>query len=940
MVILFALIISHLTPAGKRGKLCTMKKANYIHPPFRTALLTLGLCAALPLAATALTVNNLSDGSLSGNTLTVSADVSGITASANASLWIVMAEPKDGDPAALTANMVSANTIPYTADGPVTLTAHVVLGTKVAFKIVVTEGNDTAETGVKTIVAPDGTKYAWNGPEGGYGLWSDPNNWAQGTDNGNRLGYPAYGSGFTFYKDYVMTARVDAAYNSDVFFQQIQNGSCFGWDNRQLVLVGITDDAEINIGGKTEHYPYSLILDNIKVAVSEVNVNAGGHLKLLNGSSLTINWWLGLQKDNAYCYVGPGCSITTTDWWEGTRIGGQNTLLEIDGGVVRTQRVLFGRDSSASVPSGIRFLGATSRLFVDERMDIVRDDYSSSPVIEYVVPLGGYAEAPLQKSGNGNIPFAGSQDTANGKPIQFAINEFSPYFSGSQAQDIPLLDWSNNGGSSAGIDLDTTDGCGISFAEFEDSDHNNFYTDSNVDGVAATRVWAHLTGTSEPASKTLVNSTVSGSVSDVTLTVSTSLFDYDGGNGTSTATLYVGYAGPNGDPTANMAVVDEAEITGNTGISLSATVIAGSQTAYAVIVENTQGQWHFTSSTATNIVQVRDTSTYRWVPNNSGLWSDPMNWTVTAGGNYESLGYPSYGSNFRFSGNQTAVVQVDAAYTSLGTGNVSGSSNLDVTFLGTVEGAAILGGWNFGNSDPQTITFDGVETKGGTLSLGNNCRLNLRNGAKMVMSWRFHVEGENSTLYVGKDSLMRISNAEPYHWISLDRTGSSIIIEDGTIETLDLAIGATHTDETPNGIFFLGTHPSLVFYGSYSRGQRIQNAIPGHPLFSFSVPEGGYEQAPIRGTGTHVAFLEQTSSDIPTAIFQVDRHSPFLNESRAAEVQLVSWNSNGINTNGIKFDDNLDISSCRFYYTPDDSATKTGLYAHLHGHGHTVILFR
>ena len=211
----------------------------------------------------------------------------------------------------------------------------------------------------------------------------------------------------------------------------------------------------------------------------------------------------------------------------------------------------------------------------------------------------------------------------------------------------------------------------------------------------------------------------------------------------------------------------------------------------------------------------------------------------------------------------------------------------------------------------------------------------------MIMSWRFHVEGLGSTLYVGKDSLMRISKAEPYHWLSLDRTGSSIIIEDGTIQTLDLAIGSTHTDETPDGIFFLGTHPSLEFYGSYSRGHRIQNAIPDKPMFSFSVPEGGYAQAPIRTTGTQQGFLVQMSDEIPTALFAIDRHSPFLNDSKAMEVPLVSWdNAAGINTAGITLDDSLGADVCSFYYTPDEAETKTGLWVHLQGHGYTLILFR
>ena len=105
-------------------------------------LASLALALALvPVAASALTVSNLSDGSLSGNTLTVTAAVDDVAASTTVTLWLGAAAPKDGDPANL---LQAVDTQTITAGQTVTFDTHVVLGTKVAFKIAATDGTNSA----------------------------------------------------------------------------------------------------------------------------------------------------------------------------------------------------------------------------------------------------------------------------------------------------------------------------------------------------------------------------------------------------------------------------------------------------------------------------------------------------------------------------------------------------------------------------------------------------------------------------------------------------------------------------------------------------------------------------------------------------------------------------------------------------------------------------
>lgn len=911
-----------------------MNTTHYAHLPFRFAL---GLCAALPLAASALTVNNLSDGSLSGNTLTVTADISGVAANATVELKLVQAEPKDGDPTALMGSATTAATVLCTADGNVSINAHVVLGTKVAFKVVVTEGGDSAESGVKTIGCPDHTKYNWIGPLDGDCLWSNPANWSDGTDNGNRLGYPAYESSFTLHAGFDMVVKVDAPY-LDLNMPN-DNGCCFGWNGSVATIVGITDNARLVLSGN-EQYSSSVTLDHVRVDAPAWTVHAGRYLKMLNGAYLQTKYETNVFGENAYCYVGPGCTIYAgTEWWWNFRLDGKDALIEIENGTIHSRCLRIGSQMKNETPKGVRFLGTTPKMEIDEECIVAENTIPDSPVFEFVIPTSGYAVAPIRKvSSSNNYTFAGHSWTDHSNyvhdapPILFKVNEYSPFFSGSLTDDILLVDWSYDGNSPAGINTDKTD-CGIDYGAFEDPDHNNFYTDSNVDGVAATRVWAHLTGTGEPSSKTLVNSSVSGSASGSTLTVNASLFDYDSGNGSSTATLYVGYTGPAGDPTTNMTAVATTTLANGNDFTMTADVVLGSKTAYAVIVENTQGQWHYTSSTATNIVQVGDPDVeYRWVDNTDGLWSNPANWICSTDDGKNRIGYPSYQNRARWLGNQTAVVHVDGAYTGLAD-CFWDNAGLNLTLVGDVDGAAV-GMSNVRCTGYTDVTFDHVAYSSGSVSAGSGGSLVLTNGATVTSTWEINVNGTDAYMYVGPGCTATVSPNGDWAF-RIDGDGARVVIDNGSIIANRVYFGAQRADATPAGIEFRGATPLL----SVLKRFRLENAIPGSPVFTFLVPEGGYASAPIQRRGGDYLFLEQKSSETPVCVFQVDRHSPFLNESRTADIPLVEWNSNsGINTAGITLDSS--VPGCRLYYTPEEGSTKKALYARLQGHGHTVVLFR
>lgn len=902
----------------------------------RFTALAIGAIIA-PLAASAVNVS-ITASALNGNDLSVTAEVTGAAGVVDLTLQLGAAAPKDGDPASLMQGVATATLI---GNGTHTFpNQHVVLGTKVAFNVVATDNGDstTAATAVETITATDNAGYTYNGT--GTGMWSDSANWSNDARDGlDRLGYPAYASGWVNMGGGTKEVHVDAAYSGLGEFHTT-------WSGLNLTLVGDTNDAALGVGSYHTDSNTSVTFDHIRIeGRSAYTVNANASVSLLNGAYLSTRWEYNINGDNAYTYVGSGSELyVATEWWYALRIDGANALLEIEDGTVRA-RVRFGQLNASATPKGIRFLGSSPHLNVTAECVIVNPSLPGSPVFEFVVPAGGYASAPIQKVNGDAFPLAGHsyQDhmdaVHNAPPIIFSVNEFSPFFSESDVSDILLVDWVNPGNCNAGINTDATD-CGIDYAAFADPDNNWFSTDSTIEGVDATRVFVHLTGTGEPSSKTLVNSAVSGSVADTTLTVNATLREYDNGNGTSIATLYVGSTGPNGDPTTNMAAVATATLANGNPFSMTAPVVLGSQVAYAVIVENTQDQWFYSSSTSTNIVQVRDSNVeYRWVNNATGLWSDPANWTCTATDGKARLGYPSYGNIVRWYGNQTATVYVDGEYTDLAH-CFWDNPGLTLTLVGTVANAKTL----FGNTSTTAnthITLDGVEGSTGGFGVGDNGEFRLVNGAAFSTAWRCEIEGNNALLYVGEGCRLTVATSgDGYEYrLGLAGTDSQIIIDGGTVSARCVKIGKSKT-AVPRGITFSGLNPVL----RVSKQFRVEQALDdgGSPMFLFVVPESGWTVAPIQRNNSNQVFLDQsTSADIPAVLFKIDSHSPFLlNRGRAEQVPLVSWDGYGINTAGIAFDDSLSSTTCQFYYTPADAATKTGLWAHLQGHGHTLILIK
>ena len=139
---------------------------------------------------------------MDGNTLSIPVTVSG---GGEVSLHFAAAEPKDGTPVP-PAQAIETMTA---ADGEtVTFRQHVVLGKKVAYRLVV-DGDE--KSGMYE--AKDAVRYQWASAVSG--RWSDRYRWSFESDPNDgleRLGYPSYGAGFVFkgLANAAITVEIDA----------------------------------------------------------------------------------------------------------------------------------------------------------------------------------------------------------------------------------------------------------------------------------------------------------------------------------------------------------------------------------------------------------------------------------------------------------------------------------------------------------------------------------------------------------------------------------------------------------------------------------------------------------------------------------------------------------------------------------------------------------
>ena len=478
--------------------------------------------------------------------------------------------------------------------------------------------------------------------------------------------------------------------------------------------------------------------------------------------------------------------------------------------------------------------------------------------------------------------------------------------------------------------------------EFAQESDASYYAYSAVSAVE---------GSTVPAMLTLANATTNSRTDGdgkVTLSFTATVTSV---SGSGDVKLLVGVAEPkDGDPAAKMNVVATRSISSPGAVTFDwSGATLGTKVAYAVISEAALDASHvLTNSTAVTTLTLEDSAAYEWVANAQGLWSDRTKWTSDASDGLPRLGYPSYGSKINFFGNQTDVIEVDAAYSGILPGTL-GWGGANITFRGVVDDAGVTfnnGGFKDGQYSNIAVTLDGVRFDAvGNFHVKGNSSLTMLNGAYLYTHWEFTVEGDNASLYVGDGCLLNQDGVDGDRF-QLSGENASIVISNGTVRANSFRFGARSDSDTgyvgkiPAGFRFEGESPRLLITNYAAVPLDIGADIP----VVFCIPVNGYASAPIAKDSTaNRTFAERASSIRHGLKFLVDRASPFFGQTDVMELtqMVVDWTYNGAS-----FAINADAISAShggvaaFSYLPVDGETKSKIVVDLKAAIGTKIIFR
>jgi hypothetical protein len=893
-------------------------------------------------AAFAATVT-IGEGSLSGDQLTIPVT---LDEAAEVGVYIGAAGPRDGDPANLQALKKSFDL----GSGTTSVTVTIPVGAKIAYSARTVDGS--SET--RQLTATDTSEYVW--VNDAKGNWHDPANWTRkntGTDGYENIGYPAYSTGnirFNGGQTAEVTADADYTGFGDIFI-----------DNTGLNLTIHGNGHTLDFGNTHTTSDNNFVLDNVRfITRGSYTLGSRSTMQMLNGTYFQTTWEFNVNGTNAKLYVGPGCEIYAgSGWWYTFRLDGNGAEVVLDDGYIHSRGFRIGSQRSDATPTGFIFKGENPRLELNEEF-VVCKAIPGNAVFEFYVPRGGYAQPPISKTDNGKFIALDNkwQDHESSSsvytPVAFKVSRYSPFYQDETTSDVCLFDWS---ATDQGIKTSQ-----VILAPCEnEGDYLELRTSAgNVGKVDADQIWAVLHGTGTPADLPTLGANVSATPDSSTgkVSVKASVEDYSE-NYTTKLQLWVAAGGPKDDLPSLLTLAEEKTVTASGEVAFDYQGLLGAKVCYKLVLVAGNGTKTWTSGlTAVASVIVKDDHSrrYQWINGRSGLWSDPANWTLEGDDDGRGrLGYPTWGSNAGFYGNQTDVITIDADYESINE-IILGWGGADLTFVSAAKDAETglvdkvytieTGGFRDGQYENVKVTLDGVsfDTLGnaypGTYAVRKNSSLHMYNGAKIRTRWAFSVEGENAYAYIGSNCTVYVTKAEPYHRLGLSGKDAEIVLDDGTIDALYLRINDSGSSDAPKGITFRGKKPQLLLEDRMGYVTGIAKPMDASPTFTFEIPAGGYDVVPVRKNGWNDGshpFMERASADIPVLRIKVDDKSPFFKAKGKGEFRLVEWahegKSKGIDKTGVSL---VEMAPSRrgsnwlYYSTSVDGVEATAIDLHLY----------
>jgi hypothetical protein len=514
-------------------------------------------------------------------------------------------------------------------------------------------------------------------------------------------------------------------------------------------------------------------------------------------------------------------------------------------------------------------------------------DMTQPVVFDFIVPEGGFPEAPIQHLlDSGTQSFRGAD---NPKAVaKFTVNASSPALSAGTKTETPLFlsqpgiahiskPYSDTSDPNAAFSFVTVAG-GAPAANDADS---KILMASIGSGTVATPAAVGTSGISPVLPVAIAHKTITASVAVAALSTTAD---------STVVRLYAGLSANGSD--AEVVAETPVSAVGVYAVSWTAPEGAFERTYYlqAEIADlDANGQDIFAMRGDIKTAKTVDSATYTWIGGASGNWGDAANWSDNKGGN--CIGIPnSTDATADFPVLTRATIIIDGIYTVKNL--YLNKQDYDLTFAsgGASTNESRLTAATFNpNAFGGKITFDGVAIVGGGFTVGPGRTMTLRNGAN------FHCTGdaylrENCRCVISDGSWLSVVNLEVQD--SNDADGL-YIIDDATVAVRSNCFAPYNNKG--GGIRFQGTRPLLRFMQN-SNHFRSNNANGG-AFVEFLVPAGGYEACPIQGTGAMSVKLGNNGNNAGTTTiaFRVLPDSPAFFADATFTQPLVSWETAGIN---------------------------------------------
>ena len=305
---------------------------------------------------------------------------------------------------------------------------------------------------------------------------------------------------------------------------------------------------------------------------------------------------------------------------------------------------------------------------------------------------------------------------------------------------------------------------------------------------------------------------------------------------------------------------------------------------YEIVCSNEVGAAVYTSSVQGSFAPV-DNATYTWKGGAAGNWSDAANWTSSLA---DSRGYPrDTGTSAVIPDNTTAEIALDADVDIADF--AVGASNANVTVAATAPHAFTARNYFLSSLADcgvkgSTFVFSGPIAVTNLMAVGMGSTLRLENG---VRAYSLHgLKLCNNEIQMAYDSKFEIRSGSTATFGNGMNADYSMLNADTKIvvENAELVFGKLFFNiNIPGGTVRLeGTNP-LVRVFLELRSQT--GTTTGTGGFVFSVPVGGYSEAPFRFTNS---LWNYGLGGYAPILWQVDPESPAMSASRCSTPLVMS----------------------------------------------------